>query len=59
MLAEKGALRKRSGDGGPVVLHMRSMNDEDREQRYTMLLNTVNSRDIASHLPTEIVMCLQ
>ena len=56
---EEGALRKRSGDGGPFIVHMRFMDGEIREQRHTIFLGTVSSYDAAGHPPTEIVRCLQ
>jgi hypothetical protein len=55
MLAVEGALRKRFGDGGRAVLHMRSMGDEDHEQRHTMFPNNVNRYDAAGQPRTEIV----
>ena len=59
MLAGKGALRKRSGGGGPFIVHMRLLDEEDREQRHTMFPKTIDRRGIANDPPTEIVMCLQ
>ena len=59
MLAGKGALRKRSGEAGRSFYICDQWMTRTASSGTPCFSTLFNPRDIASHLPTEIVMCLQ